>query len=112
MVRPSLSKINNESLSFLQRIQGDIFGPIHPPCVPFRYFMILIDASVWWSHTCLLSTCNVTCSRLIAQIIKLRARFSDYVIKYIHLDNASKFIFKTFDDYCMSVGVDVEHMIP
>lgn len=61
MVRPSLSKINNESLSFLQRIQGDIFGPIHPPCVPFRYFMILIDASVWWSHACLLSTCNVTC---------------------------------------------------
>jgi hypothetical protein len=38
------SKVIIESLSFLQRIQSDICEPIHPPCGPFRYFIVLIDA--------------------------------------------------------------------
>src|ERR1044072_1564660 len=44
IIRPSPVKIGDESLIFLERIQGDICGPIHPPCGPFRYFLILIDA--------------------------------------------------------------------
>lgn len=44
IVRPSLSKIVFESPSFLEIIQDDICGPIHPPFGPFRYFMVLIDA--------------------------------------------------------------------
>ena len=32
IVRPSLTKIDKESLKFLEKIQGDIYGPIHPPC--------------------------------------------------------------------------------
>ena len=43
MIKPSHSKVGFESLSFLQRIQGDICGPIHPPSGPFRYFMVLVD---------------------------------------------------------------------
>jgi hypothetical protein len=50
IIKPSLSKIAVESLSFLERIQGDICGPIYPPCGPFMYFMVLIDASTRWSH--------------------------------------------------------------
>ena len=45
LVRPSHTKVLVESLTFLERIQGDICGPIHPPCGPFLYFMVLIDAS-------------------------------------------------------------------
>ena len=45
IVRPSHTKVLVESPTFLERIQGDICGPIHPPCGPFRYFMVLIDAS-------------------------------------------------------------------
>ncbi|KAI5317600.1 hypothetical protein L3X38_037307 [Prunus dulcis] len=45
VIRPSQLKVDVESPSFLQRIQGDICGPIHPPCGPFRYFMVLVDAS-------------------------------------------------------------------
>ena len=41
----------------------------------------------------------------------MRAQFPDYPIKKIHLDNASKFSSKVFDDYCMSIGIDVEHPI-
>ena len=28
------------------------------------------------------------------------------------LDNAGEFTSKTFDDYCMSIGIDVEHLVP
>ncbi|KAI5313554.1 hypothetical protein L3X38_042730 [Prunus dulcis] len=53
VVRPSQPKVDVESPSFLQRIQGDICRPIHPLCGPFRYFMVLVDASTRWSHVCL-----------------------------------------------------------
>nr|CBL94139.1 putative polyprotein (retrotransposon protein) [Malus domestica] len=88
-------------------IQGDIYGLIHSPCGPFRYFMVLVDASTRWSHVCLLSTRNATFSKLLAQVIKLEAYHPDYLIKYIRLDNAGEFTSKTFDDYCMSVGYDL-----
>ena len=45
IIRPSFTKVKFESLAFLERIQGDICGPIHPPSGPFRYFMVLINAS-------------------------------------------------------------------
>ena len=81
IVRPSFTKVIYESSVFLERIHGDICGHIHPPCGPFRYFMILIDASTRWSHVCLLSTRNVAFTTLLAQIIRLRAQFPDYSIK-------------------------------
>ncbi|BBH05089.1 Disease resistance protein CC-NBS-LRR class family [Prunus dulcis] len=112
VIRPSQLKVDVESPSFLQRIQGDICGPIHPPCGPFRYFMVLVDASTRWSHVCLLSTRNMAFARLLAQIIKLRAQFPDYPIKSIRLDNAGEFTSQTFDDYCMSLGIDIEHPVP
>ena len=91
IIRPSPTKIRTEPLAFLQCIQGDICGPIHPPCGPFRYFMILIYASTRWSHVCLLSTRNQAFARLLAQIIRLRAHFPDYLIKSIRLDNVGEF---------------------
>ena len=45
IIRISFTKIMFESPAFLECIQGDICGPIHPPNGPFRYFMVLIDAS-------------------------------------------------------------------
>ena len=46
-IRPYFTKIASESPPFLERIRGDICGPIHPPNGPFLYFMVLIDASRW-----------------------------------------------------------------
>ncbi|KAL0389428.1 UNVERIFIED_CONTAM: Copia protein [Sesamum calycinum] len=37
-----------KDLKFL--VKGDICGPITPSCGPFKYFMVLIDASTRWSH--------------------------------------------------------------
>jgi hypothetical protein len=56
ILKPSHVKIKVEPLKFLEWIQGDICGPIKPLSDPFRYFMVLIDASTRWSHVCLLST--------------------------------------------------------
>ncbi|GJS41015.1 disease resistance CC-NBS-LRR class family protein [Tanacetum coccineum] len=111
IVRPSPLKIKNESPMFLKRIQGDICGPIHPPCGPFRYFMVLIDASSRWCHVSLLSTRNVPFAKFLAQIIKLRTHFPDYTVKRVRLDNAGEFTSHAFNDYCMSVGIVVEHPV-
>ena len=67
IIRPYFTKvITFASPAFLERIQGDICGPIHPPSGHFRYFMVLIDASTQWSHVCLLSSRNVSFARLLA----------------------------------------------
>ncbi|KAJ9546897.1 hypothetical protein OSB04_019440 [Centaurea solstitialis] len=108
---PSPAKVGFETLNFLGRIQGDICGPVHPPCGPFRYFMVLIDASTKWSHVCLLSSRNLVFARLLAQLIRLRAHFLDYPIKAIRLDNAGEFTSQIFNDYCMSIGIKVEHPV-
>ena len=111
IIRPSPTKIDKESPKFLERIQGDICGPIHPPCGPFYYFMVLIDASSRWSHVCLLSSRNMAFARFLTQIIKLRAQFSDYPIKRVRLDNAGEFTSQAFNDYCMVSGIEVEHSV-
>ncbi|KAK9912309.1 hypothetical protein M0R45_036177 [Rubus argutus] len=110
--RPSYAKDSKVLLPFLHRIQGDICGPIQPSSGPFKYFMVLVDASTRWSHVALLSTRNVVFAKLLAQIIRLRAHYPDHPIKSIRLDNAGEFTSKTFDDYCMSIGIEVEHPVP
>jgi hypothetical protein len=40
ILRPSPIKIKVESLKFVERIQGDICGPIKPLSGPFMYFMV------------------------------------------------------------------------
>ena len=73
--------------------------------------MVLIDVSTRWSHVCLLLTQNVAFDRLLSYMIKLQAHFPDYPIKTIRLDNVGEFISQTFNDYCMSFGINVEHPI-
>ena len=74
--------------------------------------MVLVDASVRWSHVCLLSTRNVAFAKLLAQIIRFQANFPDYSIKSIRIDNAGEFTSKAFDEYCKVAGIDVEHPVP
>ena len=111
IIRLSFTNVTFESPAFLERIQGDICGPIHPPSGHFRYFMVLIDASTRWSYVYLLSSRNVAFARLLAQIIRLRAQFPDHPIKTIRFDNAGEFSSQTFLDYCMSIGIEVQHPV-
>jgi len=73
--------------------------------------MVLVDASTRWSQLCLLSTHNLAFARLLAKIIRLRVKFSNYIIKPIRLDNADEFTSKAFNDYCMSFGINIEHYV-
>ena len=73
--------------------------------------MVLIDASTQWSHVCLLYNINVSVARLLAQIIRLIAQFPNHHIKTIRLDNASEFSSQTFIYYCISIGIDVQHLV-
>jgi hypothetical protein len=75
ILRPSPLKIHIEPLKFLERIQGDICGPIQPISGPFRHFMILIDASTRWSHVCLLLTRNHAFAKIMEQVIRLKESF-------------------------------------
>jgi len=104
-------KDNQRTYSFSPADTGDICGLIQSPCGPFRYFIVLVDASTYWSHVCLLSTRNVVFPKLLTQIIKLRARHLDYPIKSLRMDNIGEFTLKTFDDYSMSFGIEVEHLV-
>ena len=73
--------------------------------------MILINVSTTWSHVCVLSTRNVAFARFLAHMIRLRAQFLDYPIKIISLDNDGNFTSQTFIDYCMSIRINIEHLV-
>jgi hypothetical protein len=73
--------------------------------------MVLIYALTRWSHVCLLSTRNIAFARLVTQIIRLRAQFPDYPIQSIRMDNAGEFTSQAFYDYCMSIRINVEHLV-
>ena len=111
ILRPSYLKIKEEPLKFLERIQGDICGPIQPLSGPFRYFMVLIDASMRWSHVSLLSTRNHAFA-LIAKVIKLKVHHPEHPIKSIRMDNAAEFTSHAFNDYCMAQGIELQHSVP
>jgi hypothetical protein len=91
ILRPSLLKIHAEPLRFLERIEGDICGPIQPLCGPFICFMVLIDASTRWSHVCLLSKHNHAFTNFMTQVIRLKVNYLEYRIKSICMDNAAEF---------------------
>ena len=60
---------------------------------------------------CLLLTCNHTFVRLLAQLIRLKTYLPDCLIKKICLDNAGEFTSYAFNEYCMFIGIDVEHLV-
>jgi hypothetical protein len=111
ILRPSPIKIKVEPLKFLERIQGDICEPIKPLSGPFRYFMVLIDASTRWSHLCLLSTQNYAFDKFITQVIRLKANYSEYRLQSVRLDDAAEFSSRTFNDYCMAQGIEVQYSV-
>jgi hypothetical protein len=104
--------MHTEPLKFLKRIHGDICGPIQPISGPFRYFMVLINASTQWSHVCLLSTQNHAFAQIMVQVIRPKANFSENRIQSILLDNVAEFSSRAFNDYCTAQGIKVQHFVP
>jgi transposase InsO family protein len=109
---PSPLKIHAKLLKFLERIQGDIGGPIQPLCRLFRYFMVLVDTSIRWSHVCLLSTYNHAFTKFMTQVIRLKVNYPKYRIKSIHMDNAAEFSSRAFNNYCITKRIEVQYSVP
>ena len=42
---------------------------------------------------------------------KLRAQFPNYPIKIIRLDNSGEFTSQTLNDYCMTIGINIEYFV-
>jgi hypothetical protein len=112
ILRPSPLKIHTKLQKFLERIHGDICGPIQPISGPFSYFMVLIDACTRWSHVCLLSTWNHAFAKIMAQVIRLKANFLGHRIQSIRLDNAAEFSSRAFNDYCTAQEIQVQYYVP
>jgi len=74
--------------------------------------MVLINASTRWSHVSLLSTRNHAFTKIMAQLIKLKAHYPEHQIQSIQMDNAVEFSSRVFNDYCMALGIQVQHSVP
>jgi hypothetical protein len=64
-----------------------------------------------WSHVCLLSIQNHAFAKFITQVIRLKSNFPEHWIHYIRLDNDVEFSSRTFNNYCMSQGIQVQHSV-
>lgn len=73
---------------------SDIRQSIYLPCLPSRYYMILIDPSTSWHINTYYQHKIKVFARLLTQIIHSRVQFPDYTIKKICIDNVDKFIYK------------------
>jgi transposase InsO family protein len=48
----------------------------------------------------------------MSQIIKLKANFPEHRINSIWMDNIAEFTSQAFNDYCMALGIQVQHSVP
>ena len=48
----------------------------------------------------------------MAQLIKLKANYPEHQIQSIRMDNAAEFSSRAFNDYCMALGIQVQHSVP
>ena len=57
-------------------------------------------------------TRNHAFAEIMAQLIKLKAYYPEHWIQSIRMDNAAEFSSHVFNDYCMALGIQVQHLVP
>ena len=112
ILKPSHWKLPQELPPPLHRLQGDICGPIAPESGPFRYFLVLVDAAGVHFEVSLLSTQNIVFSKILASLIKFRAHYPEYPVKFLRIDNAQEFKSYAFEDYCQATGISLTYSVP
>ena len=112
ILKPSCWKLPSELPPLLQRLQGDICGPITLASRPFRYFLVLVDAAGVHFEVYLLNTRNIACAKILASLLKFRTHFLDYPVKILCMDNAKEFRSQKFEDYCVAIGISLTYAIP
>ena len=109
---PSRWTLPTELPQPLERLHGDICGPINPAAGPFLYFLVLVDASGSHAEVSLLTTRNMAFPKILAMIIRFRTHFPDKPIKTLRMDNALEFKSHTFEDYCTATGIALTYAVP
>ena len=109
---PSRWQLPTELPQPLQRLHGDICGPINPPSGPFLYFLVLVDASGHHAEVSLLTTRNMAFPKILAMLIRFRTHFPDRPIQTLRMDNAKEFRSHTFEDYCTATGIALTYSVP
>jgi hypothetical protein len=74
--------------------------------------MILVDASTRWPNVFLVSTHNHTFAKFMTQVIRPKANYPEHRLQSVQLDNVVEFSLRTFNDYCMTQGIEVQHLVP
>ena len=109
---PSKWQLPMELPQPLQRLHGDICGPINPPSGPFSYFLVLVDASGAHAEVSLLTTRNMAFPKILAMILRFRAHFPDKQIQTLRMDNAREFRSHAFEDFCTVTGIELTYSVP
>jgi hypothetical protein len=109
---PSRWRLPTELPQPLERLHGDICGPINPPSGQFLYFLVLVDASGSHAEVSLLTTRNMAFPKILAMLIRFRNHFPDRPIKSLRMDNAGEFKSHAFEDYCTATGIALTYSVP
>jgi hypothetical protein len=102
ILKPSYWKLPKELPPPLHWLQGDICGPIALESRPFMYFFVFVDVVGVYFEVSLLSTQNVAFSKILASLIKFRAHYLEYPVKFLGIDNTQEFKSYAFEDYCQA----------
>ena len=112
ILQPSRWKLPTELSPKLQRLQGDVCGLISPASGPFRYFLVLVDASGTQSELTLLSTRNLIFPKILAMLLRFWTHFPDQPVRNLRVDNAKEFRSHHFKDYCVASGITLTYSVP
>jgi transposase InsO family protein len=98
--------------SLMSDIHIDICGPITPGSGEAKYFMPIVDEYSRKGFVHLLPTRNQALSKILQTIVYLRNQFPENQTKRIRIDNAKEFTSKSFDNFCIGIGIKIEYSIP
>ena len=110
--QPTQWKLPTELPPKLHRLHGDICKPIIPASGPFRYFMVLVDATSIHFEVSLLSSRNVVFAKLLTMLIKFRIHYSDFLVKTLRMNNAKELRFQHFEDCCVATSIELIYSVP
>ena len=112
ILQPSWWKLPTELIPKLQRLQGDICGPISPISGPFRYYLVLVDASSTQSELFLLSTCNLIFPKILAILLRFCTHYPNQPVRSLQINNAKEFRSHHFEDFCVASGITLTYSVP
>ena len=98
--------------AFLQRIQGGYLWPNTPTKWSISIFYSISGSILQMIPRLTIINAHRLIYTFTCAVIKLQTHFSEYNIKSIRMDNAKEFTSKSFNEYCASLGIEVEPLVP